>query len=70
MLYLVAVTERPAAKEAGEGKQEKVVVQPKVMIARTGTEVVRAMLMSGDIPKGTDPDRTTVVSVPFSAAPV
>ena len=69
MLFLVAVVERPTQTEQGKGKTEKVVVQPKVMVAASQALATRAMLMSGDIPKDTDPARTAVEVIPFVHSP-
>ena len=70
MLYLVAVVEHPTNEELSRGVTEKVVVKPKVMVGMSAAKVGREMLMSGDIPKGTDPARTGVQVIPFVPAPV
>lgn len=70
MLYLVGVTENPTIEEGQKGAEEKVVVEPKVMVASGEIVATKKMLMSGDIPKGTDPVRARVYCIPFHPAPV
>ena len=65
-LYEVAILERPTKKESEEGKQEKLVLGPKAVIATDEQTAAISAVLDGDTDVEIDRSRMEVLVRPFA----
>ena len=67
MVFEVLIIEKPTEKEEEDGKLERIVVEPKCVVAKTQQSAILKALMDAKEIREFDIDRTEVLVRPFAA---